>query len=84
MWEAVCNLRLNYGSEVWACSSKSEEKRIEQVQEKGGRFILGVSRRFPGAVVRGYFAWAKLRMDRHERALYYAGRQRTIENYRPP
>ena len=73
MWEAVCNPRLNYGSEMWADTSKSEEKRLEQVQERGGRFILGVSWCFPGVVVRGDLGWAKLRADRHGRALSYGG-----------
>lgn len=31
MWEAACRPRLNYGSEVWACGSKSEENKLEQV-----------------------------------------------------
>ena len=73
MWEAVCKLRLNFGSEVWACSSKSKEKRLEQNQERGGRFILGVSWRFPGVVVRGDLGWAKLRADKHGRDLSYVG-----------
>ena len=82
-WEAVCKPGLNYGSEVWACSSKSEEKRLEQVQERG-RFILGVSWRFPGVVVRGNWGWAKLRADRHGRALSYVGQLRTMENFQRP
>ena len=36
MWEVACNPRLNYGSEVWACSSQSDERRLEQIQERGG------------------------------------------------
>ena len=53
MWEAACRPRLNYGSEVWACGSKSEENKLEQVQERGRRVVLRVSRRFPGVIVRG-------------------------------
>ena len=84
MWEVACNPRLNYGSEVWACSSQSDERRLEQIQERGGRVILGVSWRFPGVVVRGDLGWVKLRTDRHRRALIYAGRLRCMEGYRWP
>ena len=84
MWEAACSPKLNYGSEVWACSSKREEDRLEQVQERGGRVILGVSWRFPGVVVRGDLGWAKLRTDRHKRALGYVGRLRGMEDFRWP
>lgn len=84
MWEAACGPKLNYGSEVWACSSKREEDRLEQVQERGGRVILGVSWRFPGVVVRGDLGWAKLRADRHKRALGYMGRLRGMEDFRWP
>ena len=53
MWEVACKPRLNCGSEVWACSSLSDEKGQEQVQERAGRVMLGVSWRFPGVVIRG-------------------------------
>ena len=84
MWEAACSPRLNYGSEVWACGSKSEEDKLEQVQERGGRVILGVSWRFPGVVVRGDLGWVRVRADRHRRALGYAGRLREMESFRWP
>ena len=84
MWEAACNPRLNYGGEVWACGSKREEDRLEQVQERGGRVVLGVSWRFPGVVVRGDLGWQRLRTDRHRRALGYIGRLRGMEGCRWP
>ena len=84
MWDAVCNSKLNYGSEVWACGSRSDESRLEQVQERGGRVILGVSWRFPGVVVRGDLGWVKLRTDRHIKALGFAGRLRGMGKLRWP
>ena len=46
----MCNPKLNYGNEVSAFSSKSEEKRLEQVQEREGSFLYlgchGVSLEF--------------------------------------
>ena len=35
-------------------------------------------------MVKGDLGWAKLRVDRHGRALSYAGRLRTMENFRWP
>ena len=31
MWEVVCKPVLNYGAEVWACSSKADEQRLERI-----------------------------------------------------
>ena len=73
-----------YGSEVWACSSSSEEKSLEQIQERTGRVVLGVSWRFPGVVVRGDLGWVKLKSERHVRALNYAGRLRAMDEGRWP
>ena len=84
MWEVACKPRLVYGSEVWACSSSSEEKSLEQIQERTGRVVLGVSWRFPGVVVRGDLGWVKLKSERHVRALNYAGRLRAMDEGRWP
>ena len=69
---------------MWACSSQSDERRLEQIQERGGRVILGVSWRFPGVVVTVDLGWVQLRTDRHRRALIYAGRLQGMEGYRWP
>ena len=44
---------LNNGAEVWACSSKADEQRLERIQKRAGRRILGVSRRFHAVEARG-------------------------------
>ena len=49
----VCKPVLNYGGEVWACSSKTDEQRLERIQNRAGRRFLGLSWRFHGVVVRG-------------------------------
>ena len=36
IWEVACKPGLNYGSEVLACSSLSEEKVLKQIQERAG------------------------------------------------
>ena len=60
VWDVACRPILNYGGEVWAGSSSTEEKKLEQIQDRGGRIILGLSWRFPGVVVRGELGWTKL------------------------
>ena len=76
MWEVVCKPVLNYGAEVWACSSKTDEQRLKRIQNRAGRRILGLSWRFHGVVVRGELGWRKLKYDRHSSALKFAGRLR--------
>ena len=39
MWEVVCKPVLNYGGEVWACSSKTDEQRLERIQNRAGSSI---------------------------------------------
>ena len=63
-------------AEVWACSSKTDEQRLERIQNRAGRRILGLSWRFHGVVVRGELGWRKLKYDRHSSALKFAGRLR--------
>ena len=82
MWDVGCKPRLIYGSEVWACSSSSDEKSLEQIQERAGRVVLGVSWRFPGVVVRGELGWVKLKSEQHAKALAYAGRLRALDESR--
>ena len=55
------------------------EQRLERIQNRAGRRILGVSWRFhadDGVVVRGELGWRKLKYDRHSLALQYVGRLR--------
>ena len=47
MWEVACKPVLNYGGEVWASASKAGDKKIEQIQDRAGRHILGLSWIFP-------------------------------------
>ena len=83
MWDVGCKPRLIYGSEVEACSSSSDEKSLEQIQERG-RVVLGVSWRFLGVVVRGELGWVKLKCEQHTKALAYAGRLRAMDEIRWP
>ena len=42
MCEVVCKPVLNYGAEVWACSIKIDEQRLERIQKRAGRPIPGL------------------------------------------
>ena len=53
LWEVACKPALIYGAEVWACSSKADEVRIEQIQDWAGRRVLGLVCHVPVVVVRG-------------------------------
>ena len=77
-WEVASRPVLNYGAEVWACSSKADEHRLEQIQDRAGRRILGLTWRFPGTVVRGELGWMRLRYQRHILALQYMGKLREM------
>ena len=70
VWEVACKPALNYGAEVWVCSSKADDVRLEQIQDWAGRGVLGLIWRFPGLVVRGALAWVKLKYDRYSPALH--------------
>ena len=84
MWEVVCKPVLNYGADVWACSSKADEDKLEKMQNRAGRRILGLTWRFPSVVVRGEIGWRKLKFDRHSMALQYLGRLRGMGAERWP
>ena len=61
---------------MWACSSKADEDKLEKMQNRAGRRILGLTWRFPSVVVRGEIGWRKLKFERHSMALQYLGRLR--------
>ena len=53
VWKMAARPVLQYGSEVCSCPRYDSNRKLEQVQERAGRAILGLSWRFPGVVVRG-------------------------------
>ena len=81
MWDVRCKPRLIYGSEVWACSSSSDEKKWSRFKKGQGGWC---SWRFPGVVVRGELVWVKLKSEQHAKDLAYAGRLRAMAESRWP
>ena len=84
MWQVAARPVVEYGSEMWACSCEHCEQKLEVLQERVGRTLIGVSWRFPGVVVRGDLGLEKMKCRRHARALKYAGRVRAMSAKRWP
>ena len=84
MWQVAARPVVEYGSEVWACSSEHSEQNLEVLQERVGRALIGVSWRFPEMVVRRDLGLEKIKHRRHARALKYAGRVRAMSAKRWP
>ena len=78
VWQVAARPGVKHGSEVWACSSEHSEQKLEVLQERVGRVLIGVSWRFQGVVVRGDLGLEKMKYRRHARALKYAGRMRAM------
>ena len=68
VWQVAARPVVEYGSEVWACSSEHSEQKLEVLQKRVGRALIGVSWRFPGVVVRGDLGLEKMKYRRHARA----------------
>ena len=60
MWQVAARPAVECGSEVWACSSEHSEPKLEVLQGRVGRALIGLSWRFPGVVVRGELGLEKM------------------------
>ena len=78
VWQVAARPVVEYGSDVRSCSSEHSEQKLEVLQERVGRALIGVSWRFPGVVVRGELGLEKMKYRRHGRAEKYAGRVRAM------
>ena len=61
LWESVVRPGMEYGMEVW-WPDKGRMMKLEQVQIKGGRKVLGVRMggKVPGVVVNGDLGWGSV------------------------
>jgi hypothetical protein len=62
---------LEYAAEVWGGGAWKE---AEQIQDKVGRILLGLSKNTPGEVPRGELGWLSLRARREFKQLLYWGK----------
>ena len=69
VWQVAARSVVEYGSEVWACTSEHSEQELKVLQERVRRALIGVSWQFPGVVVRGDLGLEKMKYRRHARDL---------------
>ena len=74
VWELLARPGLEHAAEVWWPGGKTVNRKLEAVQERMGRRLLGASRTVAGAAVRGDLGWRKLEERREERKLLYGKR----------
>ena len=82
VWELLARPGLEHAAEVWWPGGKTVNRKLEAVQERIGRRLLGASRTVAGAAVRGDLGWRKLEERREERKLLYGKRLENLEDSR--
>ena len=82
VWELLARPGLEHAAEVWWPGGKAVNRRLEAVQERIGRRLLGAGRTVAGAAVRGDLGWRKLDQRREERKLLYGKRLENLEDSR--
>ncbi len=73
---------VEHAAEIWWPGGKTADKKMEAVQERIGRRLLGASRTVAGAAVRGDLGWRKLEERREEKKLLYGKRIDNLEDDR--
>ena len=68
VWELRARTGLEHAAVVWCPGGKTVNRKLEAVQERIGRRLLGASRTVAGAAVRGDLSWRKLEERQGEKA----------------
>ena len=74
LWDLVARPGLEHAAEVWWPGGKTAGKRLEAVQDRLGRRLLGASRTVAGEAIRGEMGWRKLEERREEKKMLYGRR----------
>ena len=82
VWELLARPGLEHAAEIWWPGGKAANKKLEAVQDKVGRRLLGASRTVAGAAVRGDLGWRKLEERREAKKLLYGKRLEGLEDSR--
>ncbi len=77
VWELLGRLGVEHAVEIWWPGGKTANKKMETVQERIGRRLLGASRTVAGAAVRGDLGWRNLEERWEEKKLLYG---KSIDN----
>ena len=73
MWELLARPSFEHAASVWWTGGSLANKRLEAVQERIGRKLLGASRSVAGVAVQRDLGWKKLEEKRKEKKVLYGG-----------
>ena len=82
VWELLARPSLEHAASVWWTGGKVASKRLEAVQDRVGRRLLGASRSVAGVAVRGDLGWKKLEERREEKKMLYGRRVERLDDRR--
>ena len=82
MWELLARPSIEHAASVWWTGGNVANKRLEAVQERVGRKLLGASRSVAGVAVRGDLGWKKLEERREEKKVLYGRRVERLDDSR--
>ena len=68
LWDTMIRPTLDYAAEVWG---GGDWKQAEQIQNRVGRTLLGLSKNDAGEVARGELGWLSLKARRERKLLVY-------------
>ena len=75
-WDTMLRPTLEYAAEIWG------GKQAEQVQNKVGKTLLGLSNSTAGEVARGELGWLSLKARRELKQLIYWGKVLKMDDSR--
>ena len=73
-WELMARPCLEHAAEVWWPGGKVVGKKLEAVQDRAGRKLLGASNTVSGVAVRGDLGWRRLEERREEKKVLFGRR----------
>ena len=74
IWELLAHPSLEHAAGVWWTGGKVANRKLEAVQERVGRKLLGASRTVAGAAIREDLGWKRLEERREEKKVLYGRR----------
>ena len=73
---------LQHTANVWQTGGKVANRKLEAVQERVGRKLLGASRTVAGAAIQGDLGWKRLEERREEKVVLYRRRLQRLDDSR--
>jgi hypothetical protein len=79
LWNTMIRPTLDYAAEVWG---GDVWEKAEQIQDRAGRTLLGLSKFAAGEVARGELGWMSLKARRERKQLIYWGKILNMDDLR--